>query len=67
MHVTGGIVLHLMDSMQARRQKIMALREKIRQLEDQLPAHSIPPAMLQALEDLEDELAEETRLFEEGE
>jgi hypothetical protein len=50
--------------MQTRQRKILTLRQKIRQLEDQLPAHSMPSAMLQALEDLEDELTEEIRKLE---
>lgn len=32
------------------------LEKKIKELEDRLPAHSIPAVMLQELEDLEEEL-----------
>ena len=37
---------------------IQELKEKIADLKKRLPAHSIPPAMLIELEDLEDALAE---------
>lgn len=36
--------------------KISSLEEKIRQLKRRMPAHSIPPGLLQELEDLEEEL-----------
>lgn len=36
--------------------KITELEEKIKELENRLPAHSIPVAMMQELEDLEEEL-----------
>ena len=39
--------------------KIDVLRAKIEELRQQLPAHSIPPAMLIELEDLEDQLTAE--------
>ncbi len=34
----------------------MYLEEKIQQLKKRMPAHSIPPALFQELEDLEEEL-----------
>jgi hypothetical protein len=37
-------------------ERIRELREQIAALEKQLPAHSIPPSMLQKLEELEEEL-----------
>ncbi len=39
--------------------RIETLKAKIEELRQQLPAHSVPPAMLIELEDLEDELAAE--------
>lgn len=36
--------------------RIKELEEKIADLEKRWPAHSIPPAMLQELDDLEEEL-----------
>jgi hypothetical protein len=38
--------------------KIGALKKEIAELKSQWPAHSVPAAMLQRLEDLEDELRE---------
>ena len=37
--------------------KITELEKNIKKLENRLPAHSIPVAMMQELEDLEEELA----------
>jgi uncharacterized small protein (DUF1192 family) len=37
-------------------EQIAALEQEIEQLRRQFPAHSIPPSMLQRLDDLEDEL-----------
>lgn len=39
-------------------EKIKELEMKIADLQKQWPAHSIPPAMMQLLDDLEDELAQ---------
>jgi hypothetical protein len=39
-----------------RQQKIDNIRDQIDELKASLPAHSIPPAMLIELEDLEEEL-----------
>ena len=39
-------------------QKIKELEQKIADLQKQWPAHSIPPAMMQLLDDLEEELAQ---------
>ncbi len=39
-------------------EKIKELEKRIAELKKQFPAHSIPPAMMQLLDDLEDELAE---------
>jgi SMC interacting uncharacterized protein involved in chromosome segregation len=39
--------------------KIEALKEEIESLKSQLPAHSIPPTMLQRLDELEEELEKE--------
>ncbi len=39
-------------------EKIKELEKKIADLQKQWPAHSIPPAMMQLLDDLEDELAQ---------
>ena len=38
------------------RERIKVLEEKIAELKRQWPAHSVPPAMLMRLDDLEDEL-----------
>jgi hypothetical protein len=40
---------------------IQELREKIAGLLSRWPAHSVPPAMVQELDDLEDELARELK------
>jgi hypothetical protein len=37
---------------------IQELKDKIEDLKKRWPAHSVPPAMLQKLDDLEDELLE---------
>jgi hypothetical protein len=39
-----------------RRQRIAQLESEIAELQARLPKHSVPPAMLMELEDLEDEL-----------
>jgi cell division protein ZapA (FtsZ GTPase activity inhibitor) len=38
--------------------RIQELEEKIADLKKRWPAHSVPPAMVQELDDLEEELAE---------
>lgn len=38
-------------------QRIQEIKEQIAELEKRWPAHSVPPAMLQELDDLEDALA----------
>ena len=38
--------------------KIAALEQEIEQIKRQWPAHSVSPALLQRLDELEDELAE---------
>lgn len=48
-----------------REDRIQELRERIADLRARLPKHSVPPAMLQELEDLEEELARLTREAEE--
>jgi hypothetical protein len=42
-------------------EKIKELEKKIAELKNQFPAHSIPPAMMQLLDDLEDQLEEARR------
>jgi cell division protein ZapA (FtsZ GTPase activity inhibitor) len=39
-------------------QRIQELQEKIADLKKRWPAHSVPPAMMRELDDLEEELAE---------
>ena len=46
-------------------QKIKELEEQIADLKRQWPAHSVPPAMLQRLEELEDELEQENNKMNE--
>ena len=41
--------------------RIKELEEKIAELKKRWPAHSVPPSMLQELDDLEDALAEELK------
>ena len=41
--------------------RIKELEEKIAELKKRWPAHSVSPAMLQELDDLEDALAEELK------
>jgi len=38
--------------------KVKEIEERLAALKKQWPAHSVPPAMLQQLDDLEDELEE---------
>jgi len=40
------------------KKRIQELKEKITDLKKRWPAHSVPPAMVLELEDLEEELAE---------
>ncbi len=47
--------------MNAIEQRIRRLEEEIAQLKSQWPRHSVPPAMIQALEELEDALQEARR------
>ena len=47
--------------MNAIEQRIRRLEEEIAQLKSQWPRHSVPPAMIQALEELEDALQEAQR------
>lgn len=42
--------------------RIEALKKQIEDLKKRLPAHSIPPAMMAELDDLEDQLACEVSL-----
>jgi hypothetical protein len=42
-------------------ERIEELKKQIADLNARWPAHSVPPAMLQQLEDLEEELARELR------
>jgi len=49
LHITGIIMNN---------KRIQELEEKIADLKKRLPAHSVPPAMMQELDDLEEELAE---------
>lgn len=48
-----------------REDRVRELQERIADLRARLPKHSVPPAMLQELEDLEEELARLTREAEE--
>lgn len=45
---------------------IQELQAKIADLKKRWPAHSVPPAMLQELDDLEDELAAELEKARQG-
>lgn len=47
--------------------RIKELEEKIADLKKRWPAHSVPPALLQELDDLEDALAEEMEKLSQGE
>lgn len=47
--------------------KIAALEQEIEQLKQQWPAHSVSPALLQRLDELEDELAEALAAFHQNE
>jgi hypothetical protein len=42
-------------------ERIKELEEQIAELESRWPAHSVPPAMLQQLEELEEELERELK------
>ena len=45
---------------------IRELEKKIEELRSRLPAHSIPPAMFQELEDMEDQLEKARAVHKEG-
>ena len=47
--------------------RIKELEEKIADLKKRWPAHSVSPAMLQELDDLEDALEEEMKKLSQGE
>jgi hypothetical protein len=46
--------------------KIKALKKEIANLKSQWPAHSVPPTMLQRLDELEEELEKELRKVDEA-
>ena len=46
--------------------KIEELKKKIAELKDKWPKHSVPPAMLQQLDDLEEQLENELRKSRRG-
>jgi len=46
---------------------IQELKEKIADLKNRWPAHSVPAALLQELDDLEEELAKEIAKAQQGE
>ena len=46
--------------------RIQELEEKIADLKKRWPAHSVPPMMMQELDDLEDELAEALKQAQQG-
>jgi len=48
------------------RERIKELESQIAELKSRWPAHSVPPTMLQQLEDLEEELEKELRKAAEG-
>lgn len=50
-------IIRALDSIE-NNQHIRELEEKIANLKKRWPAHSVPPAMMQELDDLEEELAE---------
>jgi len=47
-----------MDTVQTVRERIARLEERLADLERRLPAHSIPPAMILEMEEIEEELAQ---------
>lgn len=46
--------------------RIQELEEKIADLKKRWPAHSVPPMMMQELDDLEDELADALKKAQQG-
>ena len=42
-------------------ERIQALKKQIEDLKNRLPAHSIPPAMMAELDELEEQLADEIK------
>ena len=46
--------------------RIQELKRKIEALQEQWPAHSVPPAMLEQLDELEEELARAERAIDRG-
>ncbi len=55
-----------MAEQEAKKDHIKALEEKIAELKKRWPAHSVPPAMLQELDDLEDALNAALQELQEG-
>jgi hypothetical protein len=47
-------------------ERIKELESQIAELKSRWPAHSVPPAMFQQLEDLEEELEKELKKTDEG-
>ncbi len=47
-------------------ERIREVQQRIADLRARMPKHSVPPAMVQELEDLEEELAQLTREAEEA-
>jgi hypothetical protein len=48
-------------------ERIEELKKQIEELKSRWPAHSVPPTMLQQLDELEEELERELRKANEGE
>ena len=46
------------DAKEARDAQIRSIKQRLADLQGRWPKHSVPPAMLQELEELEDQLAE---------
>lgn len=47
-----------MESIEQIKQRLVKLQKELKQVRSQLPAHSIPPAMMLQIDELEDQIAE---------
>jgi ribosomal protein L29 len=52
-----------MESIEQLKERIDKLKKELKQVRSQLPMHSIPPAMIMHMDDLEDEILELKKEF----
>jgi Mg-chelatase subunit ChlI len=57
----GGSIAYMSGEVRMNTQRVRELEEKIAELRRRMSPHSVPPAMLQKLEELEEELKRASR------